>query len=194
MPSWCAVHRTHISPAIRSKINGWSKLRVSWPAHYYAIWLLHMLANVTQQVSFGWALSISHTISQITLSWLCVLLLAVSTPYQHQNHARSLSSVSRLIELFQFDEFLFLFCVLFGLPDAPRVSVHLANEDPIPSRLIVRAERENVTIKCRSDANPPADSFKWFKNVSYSLSTNTENQFVCEHVCAHVRVLNVDTN
>lgn len=48
------------------------------------------------------------------------------------------------------------------------MSVHLANEEPIGSnRLIIRAERDNVTLKCRADANPPVDasSFGWFKNV-----------------------------
>lgn len=46
--------------------------------------------------------------------------------------------------------------------------MHLANEEPIPSRLIIRAERDNVTLKCRADANPPVDptSFGWYKNVN----------------------------
>lgn len=46
--------------------------------------------------------------------------------------------------------------------------MHLANEEPIPSRLIIRAERDNVTLKCRADANPSVDSssFGWYKNVS----------------------------
>lgn len=52
--------------------------------------------------------------------------------------------------------------------DAPSVSVHLANEEPIPSRLIIRREHQNVTLKCRANANPPveANSFGWYKNVS----------------------------
>lgn len=51
--------------------------------------------------------------------------------------------------------------------DAPSVSVHLANEEPIPSRLIIRPEHDNVTLKCRADANPPVDTnhFGWYKNV-----------------------------
>lgn len=51
--------------------------------------------------------------------------------------------------------------------DAPSVSVHLANEEPIPSRLIIRSEHDNVTLKCRANANPPVDtnSFGWYKNV-----------------------------
>ncbi|XP_038106447.1 hemicentin-2 isoform X3 [Culex quinquefasciatus] len=44
----------------------------------------------------------------------------------------------------------------------PVVSVHLANEDP--SRVITRAEGENVTLKCRADARPPVTSFAWYKN------------------------------
>lgn len=50
--------------------------------------------------------------------------------------------------------------------DAPRVSVHLASEEPVPNRVIIRAERDNVTLKCRADANPQSDSFGWYKNVS----------------------------
>lgn len=52
--------------------------------------------------------------------------------------------------------------VLFA--DPPTVSVHLANEDP--SRLVTRAEGQNVTFKCRADARPPVTSYAWFKNVS----------------------------
>uniref|UniRef100_A0A182MFF5 Ig-like domain-containing protein n=1 Tax=Anopheles culicifacies TaxID=139723 RepID=A0A182MFF5_9DIPT len=44
----------------------------------------------------------------------------------------------------------------------PVVSVHLSNEDP--SRVITRAEGENVTLKCRADARPPVTSFSWYKN------------------------------
>lgn len=47
------------------------------------------------------------------------------------------------------------------------MSVHLANEEPIPSRLVIRPERDNVTLKCRADANPPAESYGWFKNVIF---------------------------
>lgn len=54
---------------------------------------------------------------------------------------------------------------MFKSSDAPSVSVHLANEEPVPSRVIIRSERENVTLKCRANANPPAESFSWFKNV-----------------------------
>lgn len=63
--------------------------------------------------------------------------------------------------------FLHVFTIINNTVDAPSVSVHLANEEPIPSRLIIRPERDNVTLKCRSDANPPSDpnSFGWFKNV-----------------------------
>ncbi|XP_055324550.1 B-cell receptor CD22 [Sitodiplosis mosellana] len=59
---------------------------------------------------------------------------------------------------------------------APSVSVHLANEEPIPSRLIIRAERDNVTLKCRADANPPVDSssFGWYKNGMRMSGENTE--------------------
>lgn len=58
------------------------------------------------------------------------------------------------------------------LLDAPSVSIHLANEEPIPSRLIIRPENENVTLKCRADANPPVDSnnFGWYKNVNIPFS------------------------
>ncbi|KAM7361861.1 motor axon guidance molcule sidestep isoform 3-T3 [Cochliomyia hominivorax] len=44
----------------------------------------------------------------------------------------------------------------------PTVSVHLANEDP--SRIVTRAEGQNVTFKCRADARPPVTSYSWFKN------------------------------
>ncbi|XP_034487354.1 nephrin isoform X2 [Drosophila innubila] len=44
----------------------------------------------------------------------------------------------------------------------PSVSVHLANEDP--SRMVTRAEGQNVTFKCRADARPPVTSYSWFKN------------------------------
>ncbi|XP_058985575.1 uncharacterized protein LOC109612281 isoform X2 [Musca domestica] len=44
----------------------------------------------------------------------------------------------------------------------PTVSVHLANEDP--SRVVTRAEGQNVTFKCRADARPPVTSYSWFKN------------------------------
>ncbi|XP_030244224.1 uncharacterized protein LOC115564254 [Drosophila navojoa] len=44
----------------------------------------------------------------------------------------------------------------------PTVSVHLANEDP--SRMVTRAEGQNVTFKCRADARPPVTSYSWFKN------------------------------
>ncbi|XP_030369687.1 nephrin [Scaptodrosophila lebanonensis] len=44
----------------------------------------------------------------------------------------------------------------------PSVSVHLANEDP--SRVVTRAEGQNVTFKCRADARPPVASYSWFKN------------------------------
>jgi len=50
------------------------------------------------------------------------------------------------------------------ITDPPTVSVHLANEDP--SRLVTRAEGQNVTFKCRADARPPVTSYSWFKNVS----------------------------
>lgn len=65
--------------------------------------------------------------------------------------------------------FLFLFhfnfhFIRFVLTDPPTVSVHLANEDP--SRMVTRAEGQNVTFKCRADARPPVTSYSWFKNVS----------------------------
>lgn len=57
--------------------------------------------------------------------------------------------------------------VVYTIVDAPSVSVHLANEEPIPSRLIIRSEHDNVTLKCRANANPPVESnsFGWYKNV-----------------------------
>lgn len=66
---------------------------------------------------------------------------------------------------------LFIFSVPLRRIDAPSVSVHLANEEPIPSRLIIRSEHDNVTLKCRANANPPVESnsFGWYKNVSKSL-------------------------
>lgn len=54
--------------------------------------------------------------------------------------------------------------IRFALTDPPTVSVHLANEDP--SRMVTRAEGQNVTFKCRADARPPVTSYSWFKNVS----------------------------
>lgn len=62
---------------------------------------------------------------------------------------------------------LFFFPFYCHISDAPSVSVHLANEEPIPSRLVIRPERDNVTLKCRADANPPAESYGWFKNVIF---------------------------
>jgi hypothetical protein len=50
------------------------------------------------------------------------------------------------------------------LTDPPTVSVHLANEDP--NRIVIRAEGQNVTFKCRADAKPPVSSYGWYKNVS----------------------------
>lgn len=46
--------------------------------------------------------------------------------------------------------------------------MHLANEDP--SRVVTRAEGQNVTFKCRADARPPVTSYSWFKNVSTKSS------------------------
>lgn len=54
----------------------------------------------------------------------------------------------------------------------PVVSVHLANEDP--SRVITRAEGENVTLKCRADARPPVTSFAWYKNNMRMSGENGE--------------------
>uniref|UniRef100_A0A182TMA9 Ig-like domain-containing protein n=1 Tax=Anopheles melas TaxID=34690 RepID=A0A182TMA9_9DIPT len=47
----------------------------------------------------------------------------------------------------------------------------MSNEDP--SRVITRAEGENVTLKCRADARPPVTSFSWYKNVELT-APNTE--------------------
>ncbi|XP_055679203.1 hemicentin-1 isoform X3 [Lutzomyia longipalpis] len=44
----------------------------------------------------------------------------------------------------------------------PIVSIHLANEDP--SRLVIRSEGQNVTLKCRANARPSVTSFGWYKN------------------------------
>lgn len=79
-------------------------------------------------------------------------------------------TISNPICLFCAHFSLFLFSSTFfhcSIPDAPSVSVHLANEEPIPSRLVIRPERDNVTFKCRADANPPAESYGWFKNVIF---------------------------
>ncbi|XP_043948904.1 nephrin isoform X2 [Drosophila biarmipes] len=54
----------------------------------------------------------------------------------------------------------------------PTVSVHLANEDP--SRLVTRAEGQNVTFKCRADARPPVTSYSWFKNGMRMSGESTE--------------------
>lgn len=59
---------------------------------------------------------------------------------------------------------LYFHFIRFALTDPPTVSVHLANEDP--SRMVTRAEGQNVTFKCRADARPPVTSYSWFKNVS----------------------------
>lgn len=136
--NWCAVHQTHIFPVIRSKINGSSKLPVS-----FICWSVLLFSD----------------------SFFCVSLLRLS-PKLCVPICQSVVVTHRRVD---YNRPFFVFVqLIFDTSDAPRVSVHLANEEPIPSRLIVRAERENVTIKCRSDANPPADSFKWFKNVSNS--------------------------
>nr|AEG77359.1 RT06290p [Drosophila melanogaster] len=65
---------------------------------------------------------------------------------------------------------LFLCCQVRG--DPPTVSVHLANEDP--SRLVTRAEGQNVTFKCRADARPPVTSYSWFKNGMRMSGESTE--------------------
>ncbi|XP_046869638.1 nephrin isoform X4 [Drosophila willistoni] len=54
----------------------------------------------------------------------------------------------------------------------PTVSVHLANEDP--SRVVTRAEGQNVTFKCRADARPPVTSYSWFKNGMRMSGESTE--------------------
>ncbi|XP_017035482.1 neural cell adhesion molecule 1-A isoform X5 [Drosophila kikkawai] len=54
----------------------------------------------------------------------------------------------------------------------PTVSVHLANEDP--SRLVTRAEGQNVTFKCRADARPPVTGYSWFKNGMRMSGESTE--------------------
>ncbi|XP_017847434.1 sialoadhesin isoform X1 [Drosophila busckii] len=54
----------------------------------------------------------------------------------------------------------------------PTVSVHLANEDP--SRMVTRAEGQNVTFKCRADARPPVTSYSWFKNGMRMSGESTE--------------------
>lgn len=82
-----------------------------------------------------------------------------------------------------FFSFPFLYKHIFS--DAPSVSVHLANEEPIPSRLIMRSEHENVTLKCRANANPPveANSFGWYKNVTIFFLPFTH--FDCRFVYVH---------
>ncbi|XP_055908823.1 hemicentin-1 isoform X2 [Eupeodes corollae] len=54
----------------------------------------------------------------------------------------------------------------------PSVSVHLANEDP--SRVVTRAEGQNVTFKCRADARPPVSTYSWFKNGMRMSGENLE--------------------
>lgn len=63
------------------------------------------------------------------------------------------------------------------------MSVHLANEEPIPSRLIIRPERGNVTLKCRADANPPVEqnSFGWYKNVSKKKENYSKFIYISFH-------------
>lgn len=151
MPNWFAVHRTHIFQAIQSKINELSKLPVSWLATFMRAIVficpdrLHIICSIPFVVT-------SNNFNSFGLFSFYVFFFLVHPPPKRSYDSNRCHSFS---------------LTDFRLSDAPRVSVHLANEEPIPSRLIVRAERENVTIKCRSDANPPADSFKWFKNVSY---------------------------
>ncbi|XP_050084371.1 uncharacterized protein LOC126570566 isoform X2 [Anopheles aquasalis] len=60
----------------------------------------------------------------------------------------------------------------------PVVSVHLANEDP--SRVITRAEGENVTLKCRADARPPVSSFSWYKNNMRMSGENGETLYLTQ--------------
>ncbi|XP_055373639.1 B-cell receptor CD22 [Condylostylus longicornis] len=58
----------------------------------------------------------------------------------------------------------------------PTVSVHLANEDR--SRVVIRAEGENVTLKCRANARPPVASYSWFKNNMRMSGENTETLYL----------------
>ncbi|XP_053660841.1 nephrin [Anopheles marshallii] len=60
----------------------------------------------------------------------------------------------------------------------PVVSVHLSNEDP--SRVITRAEGENVTLKCRADARPPVTSFSWYKNNMRMSGENGETLYLTQ--------------
>lgn len=80
---------------------------------------------------------------------------------------------------FLFNHLIVVNSILVSL-DAPSVSVHLANEEPIPSRLIIRPERDNVTLKCRADANPPVDinSFGWYKNVRKMKNKHPFSNFI----------------
>ncbi|XP_061499740.1 uncharacterized protein LOC1281499 isoform X5 [Anopheles gambiae] len=71
---------------------------------------------------------------------------------------------------------LFLSCQVSG--DEPVVSVHLSNEDP--SRVITRAEGENVTLKCRADARPPVTSFSWYKNNMRMSGENGETLYLTQ--------------
>ncbi|GAB0094140.1 Immunoglobulin-like domain [Sergentomyia squamirostris] len=54
----------------------------------------------------------------------------------------------------------------------PVVSIHLANEDP--SRLVIRSEGQNVTLKCRANARPSVTSFGWYKNGMRMTGENSE--------------------
>uniref|UniRef100_A0A1B0DC01 Uncharacterized protein n=1 Tax=Phlebotomus papatasi TaxID=29031 RepID=A0A1B0DC01_PHLPP len=58
------------------------------------------------------------------------------------------------------------------LADPPVVSIHLANEDP--SRLVIRSEGQNVTLKCRANARPSVTSFGWYKNGMRMTGENSE--------------------
>lgn len=90
-------------------------------------------------------------------------LLQPRSPYEP--FAFIISTFIRLfVALIRFDARPDSHFIRFALTDPPTVSVHLANEDP--SRMVTRAEGQNVTFKCRADARPPVTSYSWFKNVS----------------------------